>query len=124
MAGEQLQVARLTSSGIDGDRIVQVRRGRGRIATARTWPDLLGFHATLGPAGEPLVDGKAGNDPSVFTAVQVLVGAAAQLGHDEEMDRYAILPLLVVTDGAIAAFGLDGRRLRPNIVIGGVPGLE
>ena len=30
---------------------------------------------------------------------------------------------LVATDGAIAAFGRDGRRLRPNIVIGGVDGL-
>jgi len=34
-----------------------------------------------------------------------------------------VLPLLVATDGAIAAFGYDGRRLRPNLVIGGVPGL-
>jgi uncharacterized protein YcbX len=29
----------------------------------------------------------------------------------------------VATDGAIAAFGHDHRRLRPNIVIGGVEGL-
>jgi predicted small metal-binding protein len=35
-----------------------------------------------------------------------------------------MLPLLVATDGAIAAFGRDGRRLRPNLVIGGVTGLE
>jgi uncharacterized protein len=28
-----------------------------------------------------------------------------------------------VTDGAVAAFGRDVRRLRPNIVIGGVDGL-
>jgi hypothetical protein len=124
MAGEQLQSARLSSSGIDGDRIVQVRRGAGRIATARTWPGLLGFHATLGQAGEPLVDGKAWTDPAVLTAIQELVGADAQLVHDEDLDRFDILPLLVVTDGAIAAFGLDGRRLRPNIVIGGVSGLE
>jgi uncharacterized protein YcbX len=33
------------------------------------------------------------------------------------------LPLLVATDGAIQAFGYDRRRLRPNLVIGGVPGL-
>jgi len=30
---------------------------------------------------------------------------------------------LVATDGAIASFGRDGRRLRPNLVIGGVEGL-
>jgi uncharacterized protein YcbX len=34
-----------------------------------------------------------------------------------------VLPLLVATDGAISAFGHDHRRLRPNIVIGGVEGL-
>jgi uncharacterized protein YcbX len=31
-----------------------------------------------------------------------------------------VLPLLIATDGAIEAFGYDHRRLRPNIVIGGV----
>jgi len=124
MAGEQLHTARLTRSGIDGDRIVQVRHGKGRIATARTWPDLLGFHATLDQTGEPLVNGKAWTDPAILAAVQQLVGRDAQLVHDEDLDRFDILPLLVVTDGAIAAFGLDGRRLRPNIVIGGVSGLE
>ena len=39
------------------------------------------------------------------------------------LDRFDILPLLVATDGAVAAFGRDVRRLRPNIVIGGVEGL-
>jgi uncharacterized protein len=34
-----------------------------------------------------------------------------------------VLPLLVATDGAIAALGVDGRRLRPNVVISGVVGL-
>jgi uncharacterized protein YcbX len=40
------------------------------------------------------------------------------------MDRFDVLPLLVATDGAIKEFGHDGRRLRPNLVIGGVSGLE
>jgi uncharacterized protein len=35
-----------------------------------------------------------------------------------------VLPLLVATDGAIAEFGRDRRRLRPNIVIGGVSVLD
>jgi uncharacterized protein YcbX len=34
------------------------------------------------------------------------------------------LPLLVATDGAVASFGRDVRRLRPNILIGGVPGMD
>jgi len=41
------------------------------------------------------------------------------LGHGADH----VLPLLVATDGAIAALGVDGRRLRPNIVIAGVEGL-
>jgi hypothetical protein len=36
--------------------------------------------------------------------------------------RFDVLPLLVATDGAIAALGEDGRRLRPNVVVGGVDG--
>jgi len=40
------------------------------------------------------------------------------------VERFDVLPLLIATDGAIAHMGFDGRRLRPNIVIGGVEGLE
>jgi hypothetical protein len=40
------------------------------------------------------------------------------------VDRFDILPLLVATDGAVAAFGHDRRRLRPNLLIGGVSGLD
>jgi hypothetical protein len=35
-----------------------------------------------------------------------------------------ILSLPVATDGALEAFGRDSRRLRPNLIIGGVPGLR
>jgi len=38
--------------------------------------------------------------------------------------RFDVPPLLVATDGASAVFGHDPRRLRPNIVIGGVDGLS
>src|SRR5262249_45441950 len=48
----------------------------------------------------------------------------AELIYDQSAERFDVLPLLVATDGAIAAFGRDGRRLRPNLVIGGVEGLE
>ena len=41
----------------------------------------------------------------------------------EGRERFDVLPLLVATDGAIAALGVEGRRLRPNIVIAGVDGL-
>jgi uncharacterized protein YcbX len=32
-------------------------------------------------------------------------------------------PLLVATDGLAESFGIDLRRLRPNVVVGGVEGL-
>jgi uncharacterized protein YcbX len=123
-AGEQLQTARLTPSGIEGDRIVHVEDRPGHTVTSRTYPDLLGLHATLDENGNPLVDRKPWTDPNVLTAVQKIVGPGARLVRDESLDRFDILPLLVATDGAITEFGRDGRRLRSNIVIGGVQALQ
>jgi uncharacterized protein YcbX len=123
MSGEQLQSAVLTPLGITGDRVVHVRNERGRIITSRTHPRLLGHHATLGPSGEPNVDGVLWTDPHVLDEVVQIAGPGAQLIRDDSEHRFDILPLLVATDGAIAAFGHDGRRLRPNLIIGGVEGL-
>lgn len=123
MAGERLDRASVTANGIDGDRVVQVYDARGRIATARTYPELLGLHAVTGPDGEPLVDGQHWRSDAVLRAVRGIVGPGAMLRRDEGGGRFDILPLLVATDGSIAAFGRDGRRLRPNLVIGGVDGL-
>lgn len=47
----------------------------------------------------------------------------ARLVRDDSGDCFDVLPLLVATDGAIAAFGQDGQRLRPNLVITGIEGL-
>ena len=124
MAGEQVQSARLTPMGIHGDRVVQVQNARGRIVTARTCPKLLGFHATLDGNGYPLIDGQRWTAPGILAAVRRIVGPGARLVHDESVDRFDVLPLLVATDGAIAEFRHDRRRLRPNVIVGGVPGLE
>ena len=124
LAGEQLRLATLTPSGITGDRVVQVYRDETRLVTARTYPRLLGHRATLDPRGEPRVDGRPWTDPSVLADIRAIAGPTARLDRDDSDDRFDVLPLLVGTDGAIAAFGRDGRRLRPNIVIGGVDGLE
>ena len=123
MAGERLHQAAVSATGIDGDRIVQVCRGNGRVATARTYPRLLGHHATLTDAVR--VDGRLWSDPSVLADIRAIVDPEARLELDEDPEvRFDILPLLVATDAAIAAFGRDRRRLRPNIVIGGVAGLD
>ena len=124
MAGERLREVRLTPLGLEGDRVVHVEHARGRVVTARTHPTLLGHHAVLGAQGEPLVDGCAWTDTSVTADIERIVGAGARLVRDDSVGRFDILPLLIATDGAIAAFGYDGRRLRPNLVIGGVQGLD
>jgi hypothetical protein len=124
MAGERLDRAVLGPLGLHGDRVVQAYDGRGRLVTARTYPRLLGLHATLGSDGEPLVDGLPWRSPDVQARVEQIVGTGARLVRNEDEARFDILPLLVATDGAIAAFGRDARRLRPNLIIGGVDGLD
>ncbi|MGH7183611.1 MAG: MOSC domain-containing protein [Nitrospiraceae bacterium] len=123
MGGERLNRVRIDSLGIEGDRVVHVEDERGHVITARTHHRLLGHHATLNASGEPVVDGALWSDPKIHEAVVDIVGRGAKLVRDESIDRFDVLPLLVATDGAIAAFGHDGRRLRPNLVIGGVEGL-
>jgi uncharacterized protein len=123
MAGERLEQARIGPLGIEGDRVVHVENEDGHVITSRTHRRLLGYHATLNESGEPTVDGLLWSDPKVRKDVVDIVGPGAKLVRDDSSDRFDVLPLLVATDGAITAFGRDGRRLRPNLVIGGVEGL-
>jgi uncharacterized protein YcbX len=123
MAGEELTRARLGPLGIDGDRIVHIADQDGQVITSRSHPKFLGHKGTLGADGAPLVDGRPWNSPEVASDVLRIGKRGARLVRYEGADRFDVLPLLVATDGAIAAFGHDYRRLRPNIVIGGVPGL-
>jgi uncharacterized protein YcbX len=123
MAGERLERVSAGPLGVHGDRVVQVYDGRGRLVTARAYPRLLGLHATLGTDGEPLVDGRPWAADDVRARVEAIVGPGTRLVRNESEARFDILPLLVATDGAIAAFGRDGRRLRPNLVVGGVADL-
>ena len=123
MAGERLQGAHLGPLGLEGDRIVQVKDAGGRVITSRTHPRFLGLRATLGAAGAPLGDGRPWDSPEVGAKVVEIAGRGARLERYEGLARFDVLPLLVATDGAIAAFGHDHRRLRPNLVIGGVEGM-
>ena len=58
-----------------------------------------------------------------LNAVRQAAGPDAWLAEDDGYGRFDILPLLVATDGAVQAFGRDVRRLRPNILVGGVDGM-
>src|SRR5262249_9628784 len=124
MGGEQVPAVDVTTNGVAGDRVVQVWAGRNRVITARTAPKLLGLRGTWDEsAAEPLGNGQPWHSPEVGWAVRRAVGTGARLGRFEGAERFDVLPLLVATDGAITLLGIDHRRLRPNIVIGGVDGL-
>ena len=123
MAGEQLQRVGLGPLGIDGDRVVHVEDADGRVITSRSHPRFLGHKGSLGSGGRVLVDGRSWDSPQVASEVVAIAGPGAKLVRFDGAERFDVLPLLVATDGAIAAFGHDRRRLRPNIVIGGVQGL-
>lgn len=123
LAGEAIGETTLTPLGIPGDRIVHVRGPEG-VRTSRRHYRLLGLRGTLGTDGVPRIDGLPWDDPGAVALVRAAAGADAWLEVDEGPDRFDILPLLVATDGAVTAFGRDVRRLRPNILIGGVEGLS
>jgi len=123
MAGEKLERADVGSLGIEGDRVVHVENSKGQVITSRSHPRFLGHKGSLSLHGEIMVDGRPWDNPTVSAEVVDIVGPGAKLVRYEGAERFDVLPLLVTTDGAIAAFGHDHRRLRPNIVIGGVEGL-
>ncbi len=113
LAGERLEAVDVGEDGFPGDRGVRVVDGDGNKVTARTKPGLLAIR------------GRDWESPEAAAMLAEAAGPEARFepagdsGHffDES-------PLLVATDGAIAALGYDGRRFRPNIVVGGVDGME
>jgi uncharacterized protein YcbX len=123
LAGERLLEAAIGPDGIPGDRIVRVRGPEG-VRTSRRHHRLLGLRGTLGPDGRPRINGHPWNSPDALALVKAAAGDDAWLEAADGPERFDVLPLLVATDGAVAAFGRDIRRLRPNVLIGGVTGLD
>ena len=122
LAGEPLAEAVLGPDGIPGDRIVRVRGPEG-VRTSRRQYRLLGLRGTLDSRDRARIDGHAWDSRDALALVKAAAGADAWLEEWKGLDRFDILPLLVATDGAVAAFGRDVRRLRPNLLIGGVEGM-
>ncbi len=119
LAGEPLEATELTTAGILGDRLVHVRGPEG-VRTSRRHHRLLGLRGTLGADGQPLVNGHPWQGTEALALVKEAAGSDAWLASHDGLERFDILPLLVATDGAVAAFGRDIRRLRPNVLVGGV----
>jgi uncharacterized protein len=122
LAGESLSAASIGVHGIPGDRVVHVRGPEG-VRTSRRQYRLLGLKGALGPDG-PLINGYPWQSLEALSLVKGAAGDDAWLEAYGGTERFDVLPLLVATDGAVAVFGRDVRRLRPNILIGGVKGLD
>ena len=123
MGGERLDEAVLDEGGVPGDRTVLVEDERGRVVTSRSRPRLLLHHGSLGSDGQVRVDGRHWATPEVARDVEAAAGKGARLVREDGLQRFDVLPLLVATDGAIASLGVDRRRFRPNVLLGGVSGL-
>jgi hypothetical protein len=123
LAGERLPMTTLTAEGLPFDRIVQVHGPEG-VRTSRRQHKLLGLRGTLGAEGRPLINGYPWDSAEALALVKRAAGDDAWLEAYDGPERFDVLPLLVATDGAVEAFGRDIRRLRPNILIGGVEGMD
>ena len=123
LAGERLPSSSIGATGLAGDRIVHVRGPEG-VRTSRQHYRLLGLRGTTGPDGRPRIDGHPWDSADALSLVKGAAGEDAWLEESDSPERFDVLPLLVATDGAVAAFGRDVRRLRPNILVGGVEGLD
>ena len=125
LRGELIQSAEVLETGIRGDReIVVISAERKRVITSRTHHRLLGLQGGISPVdGEATINGIPWQEPAARNLVEQAAGEPVELHHIAGAERFDVLPLLVATDGAIASIGLDRRRFRPNILIGGVKGL-
>jgi uncharacterized protein YcbX len=124
MRGERITQATLLRGGMQGDRnIVVVSQAGDRIVTARTHPGLLALQASVSAEGVALIAGHPWHSAEALAMTRKAAGENVRLvDAGEQTERFDVLPLLVATDGAIDELGLDLRRLRPNIVVGGVKG--
>jgi uncharacterized protein YcbX len=122
LRGERLERATLLADGFEGDRLARVEDERG-LLTARRKQRLVGVAAAVGDDGEALIEAADWRSAEAAGRIRELAGDGARLVATDSGARFDGAPVLVCTDGALAALGEDRRRFRPNVVIEGVPEL-
>lgn len=122
LRGERLERLEIAPDGIPGDRSVKVVDARGTV-TGRRKQRMIALPATLSEHGEPLVDGARWDSGEALASVRAVAGESARLVAADGGHEFDAAPILVVTDGALAALGYDRRRFRPNIVVEDVDAL-
>ena len=123
LAGERLERVNVGRDGLQWDREVVVVNGAGKVTTSRTRPQLLALKGTTNADGRVFVDGHPWESVETRRLVQSAAGTDTRLVRFPDPLRFDILPLSVLTTGAVEYLGVDRRRFRPNILIGGVDGL-
>lgn len=125
LRGEQIRETEITPLGIPKDReIVVVRSVNGRVLTSRTRPRLLGLRGSLTQDGTATINDLPWDSDEALALVQNAAEQEVTLAQVHGTERFDVLPLLIATDGTIEHLQIDRRRLRPNIIIGGVNGLD
>ncbi len=115
--GERLERARIEADGLAGDRLLRVEAS-GRLVTPRSRRGLLGISSSVGPDGEPRLDGERWDGEAAARTLReaapeaVLVPTADGVRFDE-------LPVLLLGAATAEALGADPRRFRPNVLIEG-----
>jgi uncharacterized protein YcbX len=124
LKGEQLKETKIAGNGIPGDREIVVLSSAGRIVTSRSRPKLLGLRGQFSEDGTPTINGFRWDSAEAGELVNAAVGEPAKLVRVPQPRGFDVLPLLIATDGAVQFLEVDHRRLRPNILLAGVSGLE
>ena len=125
LKGERLNETEITRLGIPGDRqIVVIRTINGRFLTSRSKPKLLGLQGSIDADGVPAINGHRWDSAEALQLVREAAGEPVTLEQIPAPQAFDVLPLLIATDGAARYLNLNHRRLRPNILIADVPGLQ
>lgn len=125
LKGEQIQETEITPIGIPRDReIVVMRSSNGRVLTSRSRPKLLGLQGSLHHDSTATINGLPWHSAEALALVRAAAEQDVSLLRVPGPERFDVLPLLIATDGTIGHLHIDRRRLRPNILIAGVNGLD